>query len=522
MNTRPHFRNGKTFALLPVPVVLSMLIQTASAGATKTLTVDNGAWAADTNWLSTGLPTTTDNAVILGAGTHDISGSAFQPTGGVGSTEIQDLSFMGLAATTLINNSATDDMILKLNGGRGAGVPLIQTSANVLDTIAGAGAGATPHTLALRLLTGGEIRVAGAGQLDIAAAIQESGGAFGFTKTGTGTLTLAGANTFTGRTTLAQGVIVLGSAGGRALRGNVTLGTGAQNGIFLNMAAPNQFGAGSVLTFNNGTGNDAKFELRGFSQTVAGLISDQDDTLSIIQNRETGAPGTATLTIDTSGIFVFHGLIRTMSGGALNLVKTGLGTQEIRNVTAQPHNFGTATINAGALVFNLSGPTASLGAGTAISVAPGAALGLNGSWNMNRPISGAGDVLKLGTGNITISGVNNFTGTFATLGGTTTLASPLANATINNAEGILNINASATNSTVNVSAVTNFGTSQTLAELNIVDGAKATVGALPSPLLPMDDALDFAEQAPLNPVPEPASLSLLLLGALNFARRRGK
>ena len=244
-------------------------------------------------------------------------------------------------------------------------------------------------------------------------------------KQGTGTVTLSGFNSHTGNTTVSQGTLTAATVGGTSLAGNVIMGTGAQNGIFLVMAAENQFAPTSVIKFDNGTARDAKVELRGFSQTVAGLESDADDTLSIVQNQETLTPAAATLTINAATDHVFNGIIRTQSGGLLSLVKDGPGTQELRNVAGAGYTFGPATINAGKLVFNLNtlaGGVAGhnvLGANVAITVNTGGALGLDGTWDMDRAVSGTGDVVKQGSGTVTVSSfLVNHTGNTTVAAGT--------------------------------------------------------------------------------------------------------
>ena len=103
---------------------------------------------------------------------------------------------------------------------------------------------------------------------------------------------------------------------------------------------------------------------------------------------------------------------------------------------------------------------------------------------------------KIGSGALTLAGIQ----TYATLnanGGTTHVESALGTGT----------------STVNVGAHLDFTVSQTLAALNIADGAVATFGPATSPA-PAPDLLAAAA------VPEPGSLGLLMLGALGILGRR--
>ena len=247
------------------------------------------------------------------------------------------------------------------------------------------------------------------------------GGIGSLTKAGPGTVTLSNPNNYAGATVISQGDLVAASLAGSALPNNLILGNGTQRGVFLIMGASNQFGPNSVLTFNNGTGRDAKFELRGTNQTVAGLSSDADDTLLIIQNQETGTPGPATLTINNTGNFVWNGIFRKMAGDALDLVKNGPGTQEFRNVSAQTNNFRTLTINAGRMTFNYSGATGAIVAGT-IAVNALGQLGLDGTWTLSRPVSGAGNISKLGSGTVILSGANSITGGITIADGTLQVA----------------------------------------------------------------------------------------------------
>lgn len=253
-------------------------------------------------------------------------------------------------------------------------------------------------------------------------------------KQGTGTVTISGVNSNTGNITVGEGTLTAaGTAGTSVLSGTAVIGTGAVDDVFLVMGAENQFAPGTAVKFNNGPGKDAKLELRGFSQVVAGLDSDEDDTLSIVQNQEAGTPVAATLTINATSDHVFNGLIRTQStGGPLSLVKEGTGTQELRNVAAQGYNFGDATINAGKLVFNintLAGGAAGhnqLGANVNLTVNAGGTLGLDGTWDMNRSVSGAGDIVKQGAGVVTVSGSTSHTGKTNVAGGTLLLTGSIS------------------------------------------------------------------------------------------------
>ena len=242
-------------------------------------------------------------------------------------------------------------------------------------------------------------------------------------------------------------IIAAGANGNKPIISNITLGNGTNTVFLIAGDASQQFGAGTVLTFNNGL-KDAKFQLRGSNQTLAGIDSfvDSVTTLSIIQNDETGspgftaAPGLATLTIDTATNHSFTGLIRNQVGGGLNLVKEGVGTQEIRNAFIQADAFTTATVNNGTLLFNFilnAGNTHVLPVGSGLVANGAGRLVFDGDSTINGPISGNGVVVKQGPGTVTFAGANTFTNSFVLndgilgIGNAQALGDPAAVITIN-------------------------------------------------------------------------------------------
>ncbi len=242
-----------------------------------------------------------------------------------------------------------------------------------------------------------------------------NGGAnsLGLSKLGDRSLVLAGTNSYTGVTRVLGGALFASSPAGSSIPGHVTIGN-ATGGVYLITTADNQFGSGTVLTFANGT-HDEKFELRGTTQTVAGLDSAPSNSLAIIQDNEGSSPGggsspLGTLVINADTNHSFYGIIRN-EAGQIALVKQGLGTQELRNSTTAvgfAYN-GTTTIMDGMLLLNLSGNNNGFGSDIGISLS--GLLGLDGNFSLDRVVSGAGTVVKQGAGTVSLNnGGNSYNG----------------------------------------------------------------------------------------------------------------
>lgn len=175
-------------------------------------------------------------------------------------------------------------------------------------------------------------------------------GSGGLTQKGHGTLTLSGANTYSGNTTIDAGTLKSGYA--QAL------------------------GTGSVLIGASGT-----LDLNGFDQTVTSLTG--SGTLGL---------GSATLTVGDATNMTFSGAI-TGTGG---LVKQGTGALTLSGVNTYS---GSTTINTGTLQL---GNTQALGTGS-LSIGASGTLDLNGFDQTMTRIEGSG-VLNLGSATLTLTG----------------------------------------------------------------------------------------------------------------------
>ena len=230
-------------------------------------------------------------------------------------------------------------------------------------------------------------------------------------KSGSRTLTLSGANTYTGPTTVAVGTLKIGSVGAMAPT--------------------------SVVTLGQNDGNNATLDLNGFNQTIGGLAT----------NPGTGVTGTKqVLNAGAAVNFTVNQATNTSYGGVftgnLNLTKTGNGTLLITggasgftgaiSVTGGTLGFNndnqlgaasnSITLNGGTLSQTLNG-SVQLGGGRTITV--GASGGGLDVANVNPgklfltagQILGAGQLTKSGAGILQLTGPNTFTGNWVTTGG---------------------------------------------------------------------------------------------------------
>jgi len=253
-------------------------VYTLPVAASGTCTWDEGggnkSWNTAENWSGDATPTSGTECVL------DDSVVAMTASYGLDADfTIYNLTLNAADMTDLdANTSGTTDRVLTLNS-TGANLIVVGSSANAAVNI-----GATPGVgkLGITLASSGAIDVATGKTLTIKSVIGQSG-TQSLAKTGAGTLTLSGANTYTGATTVSAGTLQLGT------------GTTGQNGSVASTSIVNN----AALTFNNAD-----------AQAYSGAISGTGSLTKI------GA-GTLTLTGSSSigGNVRVNGGTMTISGG---------------------------------------------------------------------------------------------------------------------------------------------------------------------------------------------------------------
>ena len=233
----------------------------------------------------------------------------------------------------------------------------------------------------------------------------------GLSKVGTATLTLAGtsANTFTGPTVISRGRMALSkNAGVTAIPGDILMLNSLSPTMW--MTADNQLGGNGILSFadevNADIGN-ARFNLIGTTQSLAGIVATTPYRNGVIQNAEPayGGPdntGTGTLVLTGSGDYSFNGYLRD-AHGTLQLTKTGSGTQAL--VGDRITYTGATTVSDGTLrLTNTTGFNSSIANSATVEIAAAAA---GDSWNLNvgKTLSGDGTWIKTGPGRASLRNV---------------------------------------------------------------------------------------------------------------------
>jgi autotransporter-associated beta strand protein len=344
----------------------------------------------------------------LGAATTVNNGGTLQ-LGGTGGDQIYDGVTITIASGGVFDlNSQTEAFTtLNLSGtGISSGGALINSS------------GASTLTCSSGIVLGADSSIGGSGSIALPSVIS---GSHALTYTGTGTFTPTGANTYTGGTTVSGGAclsITADSALGGS-SGSVTL----NNGSLKNNNSATSVGSGRTITLGSSGGYfDAGWSLAltiSSPITGSGQLNVNLDGGSYVVLVNTGNNYTGNTVIGAQGPGWF-------SGGSLAGLQLGAS-----GVIPNGSTYGNVTVNGGAGYLgqlDINGKTQTInglsGSGTVNNSTGTGSLSVGNnaqSSTFSGVIENTGGTLaltKVGSGTLTLSGANTYTGGTTLSGGT--------------------------------------------------------------------------------------------------------
>jgi fibronectin-binding autotransporter adhesin len=397
------------------------LASLAHAQSTFTTSSGNQSWGTSSNWSTGSVPNAIGAEVIFNSpvgGNQSINSFGLVRT--VGSWTINNDStnvFSVTTTNTLIFDNTAGNAALNVNG-----------NGNVTNTFG--------SNLSITLTDSLDINIANTAVTDVRGALAISGvisGAGGITKSGAGTISLLGSNTFTGGLALNQGTVRITSA---SSLGATPDSPGTDN-VVLN---------GGRLQFD-GTSNSSSSANRSF--TVGS------------SNGEIAVTNTGTFTLN--GVVAGSGSLTKTGTGTLylNATSTYSGGTAIKSGALRvgvAASLGTGTVTLGSigggnasLISNLAGYTYAnninviAGSGGTLTLGSDSTAGFNSIFSGDISIgdnltitssapsdnrlsftgilSGTGNITKIGTGDLRLTSDNTWTGNLSINEGSVNLAS---------------------------------------------------------------------------------------------------
>lgn len=390
--------------------LVNFVLPTTGAITTTPATVLGG-WAT----VTTG--TTTDYAQVDGAG-NIIARTTYDNKDDAGTWLTGDVvSDAGGAANTPFTGTVASDVQLgglKYTVARASTVTIGAGNTLGLDgtIIVSSSVGANAQTITGGQLTGpaggGTLGIlqSSTGNFTIASTIVDNGGAIGFTKAGTGQVTLTGANTYTGATTLSGGTLTVGSIGNGGQASAIGASTADPSNLVLE-AGTLQYTGGTATTdrgftlVNGGPSRTIEVTNAASNLTFTGQVTSADDA----GLTKTGA-GTLTL---ANGANDYVGPT-TISAGILSVgtlanggVASGIGAS-----TSDPTNL----VLSGGGTLQYTGATTSSDRGFNLASGQGGidVSSLATTLTLSGTATGTGQLVKNGAGTLLLSGTNTYTG----------------------------------------------------------------------------------------------------------------
>ncbi|MGY4506078.1 autotransporter-associated beta strand protein [Bradyrhizobium sp. GM24.11] len=468
----------------------SLAFQNTSTAGGATINNNSALQFGDSS--TAGNATITNTNLLLFYGQSTAGSAIITNNGGI---TFQDYSTAGTAtitvngSVTFQDNSTAGDAAIVNNAN--ALVDFSQTAGLNGDNKISAGsiAGAGLYLLGANELTVGSNN----SSTEVSGVIAGTGGSL--VKIGTGTLTLSGANIYTGGTTINGGTLQLGTA---ARTGSIlgTIGIGASGKLDVVNADTsgitgisnegalifrNTSSAGSATIANTGHGT-----IDFYDQSTAGsatIINNTTSTTYAVTFHNTSSAGTANLSNDNSGTFYFRDASTAASATINNIMNRTTAFYDTSTA-------GSATINNSGLTYFYG--TSSAGSATIVGSSSGQVIFQDSSTAANATITGGTftgfyNTSSAGSATITTNGQLSFRDTSTAGSATITLnnfayayflnTSTAGTATINN-DGSLSFGGSSTagNAVITSSNSIDFNQTSTAGSAGITNNGSLNFG----------------------------------------------
>ncbi|MGJ8658075.1 MAG: autotransporter-associated beta strand repeat-containing protein [Akkermansiaceae bacterium] len=390
-------------------------------------TIGNAAGSQGSATVTSGTWTNAGNLLVgrAGAGSLTVNGSGLVTIEGVTTTGFYGGSSGAITLSGTSGNRgtlSTNQIVERLGGGSGTVTfdgGILQARINESAFIANYESGE------VTIDSGGAFIDSNGFDIGISSSLSGTGG---LNKLGAGTLTLSGANTYTGGTNVNSGTLTLENGGSIShAAANTTLGNGSTDVGTLQLNSGSSLITSNLLIGNSGTGNllinggtvNSASATLAFNASSGGNVTVSGGSWTNASSLRIGRASSASLTVSNGGLVTIEGITYTgfFGGGTGTIALSGTSGNRGTLATNQIDeriggSGGSVTFDGGILqartdeanfITNYEAGDVTINAGGAFIDSNGFDIGISS------PLGGIGGLTKLGAGTLSLGGTNTYT-----------------------------------------------------------------------------------------------------------------